>query len=658
MFAQRGVKRFTKFVKGLLTSATSASSIYTGLPLNPERNEIRLLDIYPTEQQDGSPEVPVRCQLRRVDFDNGPDFIALSYTWEDEATRADIFVNGTLTSVTANLESALQHLRHADDIVTIWADALCINQADNIEKAYQVGRMHDVYSKARRTIIWLGLEGDGSDMAMRALRDTGSQSLECGLLDHGISQLTAGFASQDPKFQSLRDLRVATGWAYPFKAVKIFYDRRYWSRLWVLQEYALAPDIVIQCGKDTMDGDQFHAGLLFLAYLAVYLTSIVTDDDISTPVPAGTDYGLDKDERDSRVWHMMKSSASAKSTRAGGLIGVRRQHALWQQSPGSTPQSRLSHLLERTNSQETKEPNPPNVKDPRDKIFGLLGLLGQNVELGFAIDYQVSAEELYTDAMRWLVLCSQMQLLSFSRIHSHTAMPSWSPDWRQRLRAPNTEQGLFKPSGEYKGQAVRAGDKIIRFRAVLLDSVACCAGFWQPENRESEFFWEDAQCFLAEVETLMAAQKDVPPMLPDMSPEQWREGAWRIPIADQYSDDLGMRMRAPMAAKAGWDAVKLGRPARAAEGDRLSETTRYRLAMTRLHRRRLAWTRQGLIGLMPADAEVGDVVSIVLGAKAPLLLRPRSKDGAYQIVGESYVYGVMDGEAITKDTLFTDIDIC
>ncbi|KAK4892948.1 hypothetical protein LTR27_008676 [Elasticomyces elasticus] len=633
----------------------SASSLYASLPLDPERNEIRLLDIGPAKQEDGSPEVPVSCQLRRVDFDNGPEFSALSYTWGDEAIRARIFVNGVLTPVTTNLESALKHLRRSDQVVTIWADALCINQADNVEKGYQVRRMHDIYSRARRTIVWLGPEGDGSDMAMRALRDTGSAAMECGLLDHhNASQLTAGFTSQDPKFQSLRNLRVATGWAYPFKAVRKLVDRRYWTRLWVLQEYALAPYIVIQCGNTTMDSDQFNAGLLFLRYLGAYLASTVTEANIDTPVQAGTDYGLNPEERSSRFWHMANNTPGS---RAVGLIGVRRQYVRWQQEPGSTPRYRLCNLLERTNSGSDGAP-APGVTDLRDKIFGVLGLLGPNVELGFTVDYQVSEEEVYTDAMRWLVLSSQMQLLSYSRIHSQTAMPSWSSDWKHRLRAPNIEKGLFKPSREHQGQAVRVGNNIIRFKVVLLDSVVCCAGLWQPELRDSDSYWEDAPRFLTEVETLMAAQRDVPPMLFDMSPEQWQEGVWRIPLADQYTDDIGMRMRAPMAAKAGRATVKLGQPASGMEGDRLGEATRYRIAMTRLHRRRLAWTRQGLIGLMPADAEVGDVVAIILGAEAPMLLRLESQGSAYKIVGESYVYGVMDGETITKDTVFTNIDIC
>jgi hypothetical protein len=57
-------------------------------------------------------------------------------------------------------------------------------------------------------------------------------------------------------------------------------------------------------------------------------------------------------------------------------------------------------------------------------------------------------------------------------------------------------------------------------------------------------------------------------------------------------------------------------------------------------------TRDGLLGLVPAEAEVGDVIAILLGAPVPQVLRLQA-DGSYRLVGECYVRGVMDGEALT-----------
>ncbi|KAK5710532.1 hypothetical protein LTR15_012950 [Elasticomyces elasticus] len=633
----------------------SASSIYADLPLDPARSQIRVLDILPSEQQDGGSADHVHCRLHRVDLSSEPGFSALSYAWGDEPTRVDVNVNGVFMPVTVNLGYALKHLRRPDRVVTVWADALCINQVDDIEKGHQVKRMHDVYSRAKRTIVWLGPVADGSDMAMRVLQDTGSKALNLGILNHTAPAVDAGFAGEDAEFHGLRLLVEAIGWAYPFKAVRKLCERQYWSRLWVQQEYALAQKIMIQCGSRIMDSDEYNAAFLLLPYLQKHLIETAEEvDDYLIPVQTGTDYEVDTDKDGrplSRVWHMLKNGVVA---RAGKLIGTRRLYETWQRRANMSPQRRLCALLESANSQGT-ETSALGVRNPRDRIFGLLGMLGQNAVLGFEVDYRKSEEEVYTSVTRWLLICGQLSLLSYAQIRSGPLMPSWSPVWGSQLRAPTIERGLFNSSGPQQAHAVPVGgntNRELRFKGVLLDSVLWRGGSWQPENYGEDFPYAEASRFLAEVEAMIVDQSGV---LYGMSMEQWQEGLWRIPIADQYTNDTGMCIRATTAAKVGWEMVKLGQ---AAQSVKTSALNWYQIAMSRLHGRRLARTRKGLLGLMPADVEVGDIVSILVGAEAPLLLRPETQGSAYKIVGESYLYGVMDGEAITKDTVFTDIDIC
>ena len=59
-------------------------------------------------------------------------------------------------------------------------------------------------------------------------------------------------------------------------------------------------------------------------------------------------------------------------------------------------------------------------------------------------------------------------------------------------------------------------------------------------------------------------------------------------------------------------------------------------------------THNRRLGLAPALTEVEDVVCVILGAKAPFILRP-SADGTYKIVGEAYVRDIMFGETLTDD---------
>ncbi len=51
----------------------------------------------------------------------------------------------------------------------------------------------------------------------------------------------------------------------------------------------------------------------------------------------------------------------------------------------------------------------------------------------------------------------------------------------------------------------------------------------------------------------------------------------------------------------------------------------------------------GRVGWVPDKAEVGDQVVIFLGAQVPILLRPHGS--AYLVVDETYVDGMMDGQA-------------
>ncbi|KAH8894390.1 hypothetical protein GQ53DRAFT_717120 [Thozetella sp. PMI_491] len=62
--------------------------------------------------------------------------------------------------------------------------------------------------------------------------------------------------------------------------------------------------------------------------------------------------------------------------------------------------------------------------------------------------------------------------------------------------------------------------------------------------------------------------------------------------------------------------------------------------------RRLLVTRDGLLGLVPAEAEAGDVIAVLLGAPVPQVLRLQA-NGSYRLVGECYIRGIMDGEALT-----------
>ena len=44
--------------------------------------------------------------------------------------------------------------------------------------------------------------------------------------------------------------------------------------------------------------------------------------------------------------------------------------------------------------------------------------------------------------------------------------------------------------------------------------------------------------------------------------------------------------------------------------------------------------------------EVGDVVCVILGCMTPMILRRVTPQGTFRVVGECYIYGIMDGESL------------
>jgi hypothetical protein len=151
-----------------------ASSIYT--PISPWQTRLLLL-------QPGEKEGELSGELKVVDIVDGfeglilhneqklVEFEALSYTWVTPVLDDDIIIEHSRTPITLNLGQALRALRKPDTTLYIWADALCINQADNAEKSWQVEKIFAIFGKAQATVVWLGPQGQYAAFAIEVLRE-------------------------------------------------------------------------------------------------------------------------------------------------------------------------------------------------------------------------------------------------------------------------------------------------------------------------------------------------------------------------------------------------------------------------------------------------------------------------------------------------------
>jgi Heterokaryon incompatibility protein (HET) len=142
--------------------------VYTTLDLT--QRQIRLVHLAPALSHDA----PLECGFSLASFDGDVNYEALSYVWGDINPIMPITLEGKEILITKNLHSALTHLRYNDRERILWADALCINQSDMVERTHQVSLMSSIYSRANLVVAYMGDAWEGCEIAMEVYRQLGS----------------------------------------------------------------------------------------------------------------------------------------------------------------------------------------------------------------------------------------------------------------------------------------------------------------------------------------------------------------------------------------------------------------------------------------------------------------------------------------------------
>jgi hypothetical protein len=150
--------------------------------------------------------------------DDHPEYECASYTWGgeegDSAPCLPIYI-GPYWDVllkTKNCSSLLRFLRPWKGIRMVWVDAICINQESLAERGIQVAKMKSPYERCHGVIVFLG-----DDAVTYSKRFPQLQTL--GNLQHGVHPFPPGHTLRKSRF-----------------GIKELLSRRYFSRLWVIQE--------------------------------------------------------------------------------------------------------------------------------------------------------------------------------------------------------------------------------------------------------------------------------------------------------------------------------------------------------------------------------------------------------------------------------------
>lgn len=299
---------------------------------------------------------------------------------------------------------------------------------------------------------------------------------------------------------------------------------------------------------------------------------------------------------------------------------------------------------------------------PEDLVYSMMGIASDGVTCGIEVDYAKHYTEVFRETALLVLKTLGARALAWSGQRGRNSdpdgcwLPSWVPDLRLRaaitihqfFQAVHPLPRLFSAAGNSRFEYTGDGkSEILSIRISYIDRVVEVSKSFTALTQELDSargFSLVFQAWLKDFGLFLDDAADRHPTRYDDSTRQ--EMHWRMPIADRYFDENDLR-RAGLEVK-DWYMATL-RPEDPSSAAVFSNTPRYKYSMYEVTQVAFV-TETGYIGIGHPEVVKGDEVHLVQGSDTPFILR--KTDGRYQLIGETYVHGIMDGELVDENTEF------
>ncbi|PQE07254.1 hypothetical protein CJF31_00004949 [Rutstroemia sp. NJR-2017a BVV2] len=731
----------------LFADQAGASQSLTSNPVDTIYNELHPKEIRLVKLLKGQWSEKIRCELVQAPLASRPSYKALSYAWGSPRATQPILLNGYLYHVTLNLESALRRLRRTNSDLTLWIDALCINQSNNLERTKQVSLMHDIYSNAKEVIVYLGevlhhgsiapkkatsttttFHGDDRDSEKLSIFLNGSKAKTSSTSFKVIQRLDYAFEifsflrllARKPDLELLSIFNLSSRQCFDTKYQESLFEGlrqmmlcRWWKRIWVVQEVVVPENITMVYGSSVAPWTMFVNAADWISNSST--ASFTVAQEFSTVL----DYF-------SRI-----------------ILDIERMRNHWKVrclGPWSFDDpTALLQLLRRFGDRK--------ASDDRDKVYALLSLAQSQTFI--LPDYSVGVREVYIATTLDIIkrTKSLAALTGDLGRKDRQDLPSWVTDWsasyddRNRRRAEDIgvynatsgcqlylvsketsmEKAFLQFLGPSWGNIKSNHTYIESFNALL--GTSDWMRWHDPEiSAENVEMITHDSCLRAAARFCTAAGRFAPLRYNDrgmikleglhmdevtavgetvLSDEDLSSVvySWILLLLGHTRDKVLDSIRRKELGAAFRSTLCAGRVATNPEttGTRDIDANDHRLIRAwcikkvqsqpnllfledelfkdiedlgpydpsvvippSIHnaielatiRRRFFVTENGYMGLGPAGMQVGDHLYILLGGQVPFILR--NPDPAYfarnmfEVVGDAYTYGLMDGEAMIE----------
>ncbi|KAE9373094.1 HET-domain-containing protein [Stipitochalara longipes BDJ] len=567
-------------------------------------DSIRLLNLHPSL----SPCDEIMISIRESRLSVSPSYEAVSYCWAtedgDDSRNCTISCDGTLIFITRNCEAALKRIRNDKERI-LWVDAICINQAGDCERSHQVGLMGSIYKNAFGVLIYLGEPTSDLDP------DT-----ELEVTDIFLDFLGAFFTEADDRIaqgmditdssryqEFIRNVQAASrGHSLQLlpliRGLRDISSRRWWTRIWVIQEAYLA----VKQGVTVLWGPRDTPYPYFLLFNQVidnlrYLLGILELRDMGYHFRTIAHCTGSLDHKDEKLAYILKALNNARSLQAS---------------------------------------------DSRDKVFGLIGLIDPDAQVLSSPDYNKSAIEVFSLVSRSLVERGKILDPLYYLSESESSLcPSWVIDWSEPATVDPSLlcRGIMHAAGNSKSSCVALDDNAeLRARGKLIDEV-----FELPLADQGE--WMHAPR-IDSLQSICHLFDKMDAYHPTGEPTARVLGIMLSDHKKKYDSDAIEDCE--QSFQEFYSIVMSGKALHDIERD-ISKARNDVLTYSRtfLHFLPLCISKKSYLSLVPRKTKIRDKVAILSGGRLPFILKPVRNH--FKLIKACYMHGYMKGEAWPKN---------
>ncbi|KAJ4356764.1 uncharacterized protein N0V89_004800 [Didymosphaeria variabile] len=530
------------------------SQIPTYGPLSIEKKEIRVLYIqdFVSGQPYGYEEQCISGRLVHISLaDEHLPYYALSYVWGDPApVSAVILPHGACIPLGRNLLFALSEIQRNNFLpvdLSIWIDAVCINQKDLAEKSWQVAQMDAIYSAAAKTLISLGAPGVNSRQTMQFLNDVGERVLEIWkdsvhqawlsipMLDEmennaknydripgglGIRRTLWNLWGRHRNQSALSQVNMVIGSppSLSGKDIVDFIRLPWWERVWVLQELILSRSPWFVHGDKAVAAERVVASLLFMGEIHHHLLQFIVRQ---FPAPKITLLGGFVDE-----WRTCGPESEMNLRSVIAVPAVRlycdqriRKSVPWYSPPGAVVTGLESWTLGFVLINVRKRlvtAKALRATNPIDQIYALLGLVKSwPNQAPLSPDYTLSPNEVFSKAtvlMLELTISTTRTFLrpaTFPKTLPNVAswVPDWSVDW------PDIELARFDSFDKVQQKVLYNGRHLLTISGTVFGRIETRETPFDAFRSPNEDLFDSAEAIYGWLRSLHIFSPDVPALL-------------------------------------------------------------------------------------------------------------------------------------------------